>query len=27
MNFDGQVLLWPQAAQLLQNVWTQLTSG
>lgn len=27
MNFGGQVLLWPQATQILENVWARLTSG
>ncbi len=24
LNFGGQVLLWPQSAQLLENVWQRL---
>jgi hypothetical protein len=27
MNFGGQVLLWPQTTQILENVWARLTSG
>jgi hypothetical protein len=25
LNFGGQVLLWPEASQLLKNVWARLT--
>ena len=24
LNFGGEVLLWPQTAQILENVWQQL---
>jgi hypothetical protein len=24
MNFGGQMLLWPETAKLVENVWTQL---
>ena len=27
MNFGGQALLWPQATQILENVWARLASG
>src|SRR5262249_48518937 len=27
LNFGGQIALWPQTTQILQNVWTRLTSG
>jgi hypothetical protein len=24
LNFGGEILLWPQTAQLLENVWQRL---
>jgi hypothetical protein len=27
LNFAGQVLLWPQATRLLENVWARLTES
>jgi hypothetical protein len=27
LNFGGQVLLWPQTTQLLDNIWQRLTTG
>jgi hypothetical protein len=27
LNFGGQILLWPQTARLLENVWTRVAQG
>jgi hypothetical protein len=26
VNFGGTIMLWPETARLLDNVWTRLTS-